>query len=190
MQNKKIVKILKRTANVLLAAALVLPVLMLAGCARKLESDGMRIIDKKTGSAYSFMPAYLEPAARSKKVYAKATLSGAEQSLYTISGLEPSEWLCTEWGDILYSGTDIIASLDTFEPVRAYICDTEGTVSIALVAITGDDVALMRAHCAPSVKVKAAGGVRTLTDALAMIEAGADRIGASAGIAIISGLEG
>ena len=40
MQNKKIVKILKRTANVLLAAALVLPVLMLAGCARKLESDG------------------------------------------------------------------------------------------------------------------------------------------------------
>ena len=144
MQNKKIVKILKSTANVLLAAALVLPVLMLAGCARKLESEGMRIIDKKTGSSYSFMPAYLEPAARSKKVYAKATLSGAEQSLYTISGLEPSEWLCTEWGDILYSGTDIIASLYTFDPVRAYICDTEGTVSIALVAITGDDVALMR----------------------------------------------
>ena len=189
MQNKKIVKILKRTANVLLAVALVLPVLMLAGCARKLESEGMRIIDKKTGSAYSFMPAYLEPAARSKKVYAKATLSGAERSLYTISGLEPSEWLCTEWGDILYSGTDIIASLYTFDPVRAYICDTEGTVSIALVAITGDDVALMRAHCAPSVKVKAAGGISSIEDAERFIELGAERLGTSRIVKIAKQLE-
>jgi len=37
--------------------------------------------------------------------------------------------------------------------------------------------------------VKAAGGIRTLADALAMIEAGASRIGASASVAIISQLE-
>ena len=35
------------------------------------------------------------------------------------------------------------------------------------------------------VKVKASGGVRTLADALRMVEAGADRIGASAGLAIM-----
>ena len=37
--------------------------------------------------------------------------------------------------------------------------------------------------------VKAAGGIRTLADALAMIEAGASRIGASASVAILNELE-
>lgn len=41
---------------------------------------------------------------------------------------------------------------------------------------------------APNCKVKAAGGIRTSEDALKMIEAGADRIGASASIAIVEGL--
>ncbi len=35
--------------------------------------------------------------------------------------------------------------------------------------------------------VKASGGVRTYEDAIAMIEAGASRIGASSGIAIVAG---
>ena len=46
------------------------------------------------------------------------------------------------------------------------------------------DVKLMRAAVGPNFGVKAAGGIRTRQDALAMIEAGANRIGASAGIAI------
>jgi deoxyribose-phosphate aldolase len=47
------------------------------------------------------------------------------------------------------------------------------------------DIALMRETVGPAVGVKASGGVRSLADALAMIEAGATRIGASAGIQII-----
>ena len=35
--------------------------------------------------------------------------------------------------------------------------------------------------------VKASGGVRTYADAIAMIRAGADRLGASAGVQIIGG---
>ena len=50
------------------------------------------------------------------------------------------------------------------------------------------DVRLMRRTVGDSMRVKAAGGIRTLEDALAMIEAGADRIGASAGIAIVSAM--
>ena len=38
-------------------------------------------------------------------------------------------------------------------------------------------------------KVKAAGGIRTYQDALNMINAGADRIGTSGGIAILSGCD-
>ena len=47
------------------------------------------------------------------------------------------------------------------------------------------DIALMRLAVGPRIGVKASGGIRTQADALAMIEAGATRIGASAGIAII-----
>jgi deoxyribose-phosphate aldolase len=50
---------------------------------------------------------------------------------------------------------------------------------------TVDDVALMRRVVGPQVGVKAAGGIRTLADALAMIKAGANRLGASAGISIL-----
>ena len=49
---------------------------------------------------------------------------------------------------------------------------------------TREDVALFKAHVAPHVKIKAAGGIRTFEQAQAMIEAGADRIGASALVAL------
>ncbi len=50
---------------------------------------------------------------------------------------------------------------------------------------TVTDVRLMRETIGPAMGVKAAGGVRTAKDALLMIEAGACRIGTSAGKAII-----
>ena len=45
---------------------------------------------------------------------------------------------------------------------------------------TIEDLLLFKEHVAPNVKIKAAGGIRTLEDAQKFIEAGADRIGASA----------
>ena len=52
---------------------------------------------------------------------------------------------------------------------------------------TVEDVRLMRETVGPNVGVKASGGVRSREDALAMIEAGANRIGASSGVAISKG---
>lgn len=52
---------------------------------------------------------------------------------------------------------------------------------------TVDDVQLMRKTVGSDLGVKASGGVRSREDALAMIEAGATRIGASSGIAIVQG---
>ena len=49
------------------------------------------------------------------------------------------------------------------------------------------DVRLMRETVGKDVGVKAAGGIRTFKDALAMIKAGASRIGTSAGVAIFEG---
>ena len=51
---------------------------------------------------------------------------------------------------------------------------------------TVEDVRLMRKTVGPDMGVKAAGGVHNKAEALAMIEAGATRIGASSGIAIVS----
>ena len=52
---------------------------------------------------------------------------------------------------------------------------------------TVEDVTLMRETVGPKMGVKAAGGIHTYEEAVAMIEAGATRIGASRGIAIIGG---
>ena len=54
---------------------------------------------------------------------------------------------------------------------------------------TAKDVALMKKSIKPNMKVKASGGIHNYAEALAMIEAGASRIGASAGIAIVSDAE-
>ena len=50
-----------------------------------------------------------------------------------------------------------------------------------------EDVALMRKTVGPNIGVKAAGGIHSYGDAKTMIDAGATRIGASAGIKIVSG---
>ena len=50
---------------------------------------------------------------------------------------------------------------------------------------TAHDVALMRAAVGPDMGVKASGGVRTHEDLIAMVEAGANRIGTSNGTKII-----
>ncbi len=52
---------------------------------------------------------------------------------------------------------------------------------------TAEDIALMRKTVGPDVGVKASGGVRDARTAMAMVEAGANRIGASATIAILDG---
>lgn len=52
---------------------------------------------------------------------------------------------------------------------------------------TASDIKLMRETVGPDLGVKASGGVRSLEDAMAMIENGATRIGASASIAICEG---
>ena len=52
---------------------------------------------------------------------------------------------------------------------------------------TVEDVTLMRKTVGTVCKVKAAGGIRSYEDAIKMIDAGADRLGCSAGIKIVEG---
>ena len=54
---------------------------------------------------------------------------------------------------------------------------------------TVEDIRLMRQTVGPNLGVKASGGARSYEDAVAFVEAGANRIGASAGVAIMRGEE-
>ena len=51
---------------------------------------------------------------------------------------------------------------------------------------TVEDVALMRRTVGPTMGVKASGGIRTFAQAQAMVQAGATRIGASSGVAMVT----
>lgn len=55
---------------------------------------------------------------------------------------------------------------------------------------TVEDIRLMRKTVGDTLQVKASGGVRTCEDALRMLEAGADRIGASSSVSILNEFKG
>lgn len=85
---------------------------------------------------------------------------------------------------------------------NAYLSDEEKVAACHIVKATGadfvktstgfgpsgareEDVRLMRQTVGPQMGVKAAGGIRTLDDALRMVRAGASRLGTSASVAIL-----
>jgi deoxyribose-phosphate aldolase len=55
---------------------------------------------------------------------------------------------------------------------------------------TTEALQLMRQHLPSTIKLKASGGIRTYEQAMQMIAAGADRLGCSAGVAIVKGETG
>jgi deoxyribose-phosphate aldolase len=72
--------------------------------------------------------------------------------------------------------------------VQAGVDFVKTSTGFGTAGATVKDVQLMRAVVGPEMGVKAAGGIRTLEDALAMIQAGATRLGTSSGVEIIEAL--
>jgi deoxyribose-phosphate aldolase len=84
------------------------------------------------------------------------------------------------------------ALLDEAEKVRACLLAKKAgadfvktSTGFSRAGATIEDVLLMRRTVGPQLGVKAAGGVKNLTDAQNMVAAGATRIGASAGVKIV-----
>jgi len=71
------------------------------------------------------------------------------------------------------SGADFIKTSTGFAPMGA----------------TVEDVALLREEAPEGLAVKASGGIRTLQDALDILNAGASRLGMSAGVSIMEEAE-
>lgn len=88
---------------------------------------------------------------------------------------------------VLLTGQEIrTACLLARDAGAAYVKTSTGFASGGA---TEADVSLMRNTVGRDLGVKAAGGIRTGASALAMVRAGADRIGASASLAIIQELD-
>ncbi len=72
--------------------------------------------------------------------------------------------------------------------VKAGVDFVKTSTGFGAAGATVADVKLMRSVCGPKMGVKAAGGIRTLESALAMIEAGATRLGTSCGVKLMESL--
>jgi deoxyribose-phosphate aldolase len=80
-----------------------------------------------------------------------------------------------------------IAACETVVAAGAHFVKTSTGFSTA--GATVEDVKLMKSVVGNRCKVKAAGGVRSYADVVAMLEAGAERIGTSAGVALMTATE-
>ena len=90
------------------------------------------------------------------------------------TGLWSSEQIATACKHSVSGGADYVKTSTGFHKAGGASCDA---------------VRIMRNTVGEDIGVKASGGIRTTADALAMIEAGASRIGASASRAILGGLK-
>ena len=73
------------------------------------------------------------------------------------------------------------------DAVAAHAAFVKTSTGFSTGGATVEDVRLMRATVGDACQVKAAGGIHTRAEAEALLEAGADRLGCSAGIAIVNG---
>lgn len=103
---------------------------------------------------------------------------------------------CHEEGAILKVILETCLLTDREKIIACLLCKAAGadfvktSTGFNAAGATVEDIHLMRAVVGPEMGVKAAGGVRTLADARAMLDAGATRLGASAGVAIMKAVLG
>ncbi len=101
--------------------------------------------------------------------------------------------------DLAHSGNALLkviietAYLDTFEVYTACeICAEAGvdfvktSTGFAPKGADVETVKILRSILPANIKIKASGGIRTYDQAIALIEAGADRIGTSSGVSIVT----
>lgn len=79
------------------------------GCAKgnKFEMNDGKYMDSKTKISYIDAPACYEPIAKGEKIYG----SYGDASFYEIVGIEPTKWICSDSGVVLYAEGETLPSL-------------------------------------------------------------------------------
>lgn len=135
----------RRIVSLLLAALLLLPLLSLTGCGRKLTESADGVIDKKNDRKYVHASVAYKPVAMGKS-YGKLQVGSAlTYELFTIEGLSPDEWLATEDGDVLYAEGVTLPTLTQMAPGAVLVCSGD-TASLHVLRRISDET-LVRELC-------------------------------------------
>jgi deoxyribose-phosphate aldolase len=169
--------------------------------ARALEGSGIRVV-----STVDFPEGAGSTAARAREARAAAEAGAAEVDvvlgLAALRARDHGAVLADLREVVLAARVPVKVILETCRLTReekamaSALCQAAGaawvktSTGFAEGGATEEDVALLRASVGPGVGVKASGGIRTADDALRMVRAGADRIGTSAGPALVLGAFG
>jgi len=168
--------------------------------AKYLQGTGIAV-----GSVAGFPLGASTPEAKANEAM-DATMKGAQEIDMVINtgAIKSGDWklVCRDIAGVVsaVNGRAIVkviletCLLTDVEKVKACaVCKMAGahfvktSTGLSTGGATVEDVRLMREVVGQDVGVKAAGGLRTYEDAVAMLKAGANRLGTSAGVAIVSG---
>ncbi len=124
---------IKRIACFALALMLALP--MFTSCANTFVNNAGNMTDKKTGITYTYVyTSVYQPIAVSTESYIIWKHNNVKINYYPIEGLEPTEWLYSDYGELLCSTGEELPSLEGFGAKGAFIC-LEGTSAVSLFEI-------------------------------------------------------
>jgi deoxyribose-phosphate aldolase len=171
-------------------------------CAKKLRGTGVKV-----AAVVGFPLGAMDPRSKSFETRG-AVENGASEidMVINVGALKSGDYKLVEedirWVLRACRGTTVLkciieTSLLTDEE-KVIVCETAKRVGAHFVktstgfskgGATVEDVALMRRTVGPDMGVKASGGVRSYQDAVAMIQAGATRLGTSSGVAIVTGTD-
>ncbi len=111
-------------------------------------------------------------------------IAKVEQDIQVLREATKGKTLKVIFETALISKEEIVTLCEICTRVRVDFVKTSTGFSTG--GATLEDVALMKASVGENVQVKASGGIRDYETAVAMLEAGATRLGVSAGIAIVT----
>lgn len=124
----------KRTICIALVLVMMLP--MLASCANTFVNNAGNMTDKKTGITYTYVyTSVYQPVAVETESYIIWKHNDVTIDYFPIVGLEPTEWLYSEFGELLCSTGETLPSLEGFRAKSAFIC-LEGASAVSLYEIT------------------------------------------------------
>lgn len=112
-------------------------------------------------------------------------LEAVEQDMQAVRDAAPQAIVKVILETCLLTDEEIITACEIAKNVGLDFVKTSTGFSTA--GATVEHVALMRKTVGPEMGVKASGGIHSYEDAKKMIEAGANRLGCSAGVAIVNG---
>jgi hypothetical protein len=121
----------------ILALLLVLAsVLLSVSCGNKLHtvtSLGGEYFDKQTNTTYVALPASYEPIARGAE-YGELDLSGVTYILHEISGLMPTDYLCSVYGDVYHSKDITVPDFSQWHISSMKVC-TDAAITVSYMTI-------------------------------------------------------